>query len=69
MMFMGGLGVAIAAEHSKLHERIALKVLLAVGADTKWLDINLLNILYLLNCLSQYLSINLLIYTYLSICL
>lgn len=38
-MFMGGLGVAIAAEHSKLHERIALKVLLAVGADTKWLDI------------------------------
>lgn len=42
MMFMGGLGVAIAAEHSKLHERIALKVLLAVGADTKWLDINTL---------------------------
>ncbi|XP_054707089.1 solute carrier family 13 member 2-like [Uloborus diversus] len=37
MMFLGGLAVAVAVEHCKLHERIALKVLMLLGSDTKWL--------------------------------
>ena len=31
MMFMGGLMVAIAVEHCRLHQRIALKALLSIG--------------------------------------
>ncbi|XP_035233980.1 solute carrier family 13 member 2-like, partial [Stegodyphus dumicola] len=37
VMFIGGFIVAIAVEDCMLHERIALKVLLIVGAEIKWL--------------------------------
>lgn len=35
MMFMAGLMVAISVEHSNLHRRIALKVLLLIGTSPR----------------------------------
>ncbi|GBN89544.1 Sodium-dependent low-affinity dicarboxylate transporter 1 [Araneus ventricosus] len=40
--FIGGMMAAIAVENCKLHERIALKVLLVVGTEIKWLLLGLM---------------------------
>ncbi|GBN29660.1 Sodium-dependent high-affinity dicarboxylate transporter 3 [Araneus ventricosus] len=42
MALIGGLMAAIAVENCKLHERIALKVLLLIGSEIKWLLLGLM---------------------------
>nr|GBO12644.1 Solute carrier family 13 member 2 [Araneus ventricosus] len=53
MTFIGGLMAAIAIENCKLHERIALKVLLLVGTEVKGL---LLGIMLTTMFLSMWMS-------------
>lgn len=36
LVFMGGLMVAVSIEHSDLHKRIALRVLLFMGSKPRW---------------------------------
>lgn len=42
LMFMGGLFLALAIEHSNLHKRIALKVICAIGCSQRKLNFGLL---------------------------
>lgn len=42
LMFIGGMTVAVAIEHWQIHKRIALKILLTLGARPVWLMLGLM---------------------------
>ena len=42
VVFFCAISMALGAEQSNLHKRIALKILLLIGADPKWFDFQLL---------------------------
>ncbi|XP_046437439.1 solute carrier family 13 member 2-like [Daphnia pulex] len=49
VMFIGGLMVGLAVEYSNLHKRIALRVLMLVGTDPKWLMMGFMSVTMLLS--------------------